>query len=150
MSVKTLKKAIKLSYARFKPNEYQRRYHFAIAFEGNRPILVTKNNPIKVNAKAYRMGQKFNIQQYKEYPFVHAESHLVSKLLDRYNTIRSDWTLVVLRINRQGRLLLSKPCINCEKILNAVDLKKVYWSIDNNTFGAYDGNLIDLRLKETI
>jgi hypothetical protein len=139
--MKIIKRAIRLSYARFDPNPYQRRYHFAIAFDNNKPILIAENNPIKIDNKAYKIGQKFNIKQYKEYPYSHAESHLVSQLLDRYNTIRSDLSLVVLRINRQGRILMSKPCENCQRILDAVGLNKVYWSIDSNTFGSENGNI---------
>lgn len=148
--MKIIKRAIRLSYARFDPNPYQRRYHFAIAFDNNKPILIAENNPIKIDNKAYKIGQKFNIKQYKEYPYSHAESHLVSQLLDRYNTIRSNLSLVVLRINRQGRILMSKPCENCQRILDAVGLKKVYWSIDNNTFGSENGNISLKRAITTI
>jgi hypothetical protein len=136
--MKIIQKAIKLSYSEFYPNAYQRRYHFAVAFDVNKPIALAKNNPVKISNKAYKIGQKFNIKKYQEFPFSHAESHLISKLLDTYNTIRTDWSLVVLRINRKGRILLSKPCSNCQKILDAVGLKKVYWSIDAKNFGHND------------
>lgn len=142
--MKILKKAIKLSYARFSPNAYQRRYHFAIAFDNNKPIFIAENNPIKINHKAYKIGKMFNINHYKEYPYSHAESHLVSQLLNRYNTIRSDWSFVVLRINRQGKILMSKPCKNCQKILDAVGINKVYWSIDRHTFGIGNEKLIQV------
>ena len=134
--MKIIRKAIKLSFDRFNPNPYQRRYHFAIAFDNNKPILIAENNPIKIDHKAYKIGKMFNINHYQKYPYSHAESNLVSQLLNRYNTIRTDWSLVVLRINRQGRILLSKPCDNCQKILDAVGLTKVYWSIDKNTFSS--------------
>ena len=136
--MKIIQKAIKLSYQNFKPNRFQKRYHFAIAFNGTKPICLAKNNPIKTHGKAYRLGQKFNIQKYQDYPYSHAESHLISKLLDTYNTIRPNWSLVVLRINRSGRILLSKPCDNYQKILNIVGLHKIYWSIDKNTFRTYN------------
>ena len=135
---KLINRAIKLSFNRFIPNNYQRRYHFAIAFDVNKPIAIAQNDPIKINHKAYRIGQKFKLEHYKKYPYIHAESHLISKLLDRYNTIRTHWSLVVLRINRQGRILMSKPCENCQKILDAVGLTKVYWSIDKNNFATND------------
>lgn len=134
--MKILKKALKLSYDRFKPNPFQRRYHFTIAFDVNKPILICQNNPIKVNHKAYRIGQQFNIQTYQDFPYVHSESHLVSKLLDRYNSIDTNLSIVNIRINRQGLVLLSKPCDNCQKILDAVGLTKIYWSIDNNLFAS--------------
>lgn len=97
-------------------------------------ICFTQNNPIKTNARAYRIGEQFNLPKYKEYPFVHAESHLISKLLDMYNTIDSNWSLVVLRINRKGIILGSKPCENCNKLLGAVGLNNIYYSTDNGTF----------------
>jgi hypothetical protein len=140
--MKILKTAIKLSYERFIPNAYQRRYHFAIAFDGNRPVCLSQNNPIKVNAKALRMGQIFNIQTYKEYPYVHAESHLVSQLLDRYNSINTHLSVVVVRIGRDGRMRLSKPCENCDKILQAVGLTDIYWSVGDNNFEDVDGDKI--------
>lgn len=131
---KIIVKTIKKSYSVWKPNTLIRCYHYAAAFDGNKMIAFAKNNPIKFNAKAYRMGEMFNIDTYKEYPYPHAESHLVSKLLDRYNTIDPSWKIVVLRINREGRLLLSKPCSNCQKILDALDLKNVYYSNNHGKF----------------
>ena len=142
--MKIIEKAIRLSYSNFTPNENQRRYHYAIAFNSKKPIMICENNPVKINAKAYKMGQMFNIDTYKEFPYIHAESHLISKLLDRYNTISSNWSIVVLRINRQGRILLSKPCVNCQKIFDAVGLHKVYWSIDKNTFGSSSNRIYNL------
>lgn len=136
--MKIIKRAIRLSYARFRPNIYQRRYHFAIAFDCNKPIVIAQNNPTEINHKAYQIGKQFNIKHYQRYPYVHAESHLVSKLLDTYNAIDTNLSIVVLRINRQGKILLSKPCENCQKILDAVGLHKVYWSIDKNTWGAFN------------
>lgn len=132
---KIINKAIKLSFDRFKPNKKQRRYHFALAFDVNKPIAIAQNDPIKPNHKAYKIGQRFNIKHYQQYPYCHAESTLISQLLNTYNTIRTDWSLVVLRINREKKILMSKPCYNCQQILDAVGLKKVYWSINKNTFG---------------
>lgn len=105
-------------------------------------ICFTANNPIKTNARAYRIGEQFKLPKYKEFPFVHAESHLISKLLDRYNTIDSNWSICVLRINRRGLILGSKPCENCDKLLNAVGLTDVYYSTDNGDFIDRFNNLI--------
>jgi tRNA(Arg) A34 adenosine deaminase TadA len=97
-------------------------------------ICFTKNNPIKTNTRAYRIGKQFNLPKYKEFPFVHAESHLISKLLDTYNTIDPNWTICILRINRKGLILGSKPCVNCAKLLIAVELNNIYYSDDNGNF----------------
>jgi hypothetical protein len=113
-----------------------------ICFTKNNPIILNRFNPIKTNTRAYRIGEQFNLPKYKEFPFVHAESHLISKLLDRYNTINSNWSVVVLRINRKGLVLGSKPCENCDKILNAVGLTNIYYSNDDASFSDNIGNIV--------
>lgn len=97
-------------------------------------IAFAQNNPIKTNAGAYRIGENFNLPKYKEHPFYHAESHIISKLLDSYNTIDPNWSIVVMRINRKGLILGSKPCENCDKLLNAVGLTDIFYSTDSGDF----------------
>jgi len=132
--MKILDKTIKRSYKSWEPHPLIRCYHYAAAFDNNKMIAFAGNNPIRFSAKAFKMGEKFNISTYKEYPYPHAESHLISKLLDRYNSIDSNWKIVVLRINREGRILMSKPCDNCQKILDAVDLSQIYYSNNDGSF----------------
>jgi deoxycytidylate deaminase len=132
--MKIINKTLRKAYSNWSPSPLIRCYHYAAAFEGNKMICFTKNNPIKTHARAYRIGEQFNLPKYIEYPYVHAESHLISKLLDHYNTIRSDWTICVLRINRKGLVLGSKPCANCNKLLNAVGLNNIYYSLDDGNF----------------
>ena len=132
--MKIINKTIRKAYSNWNPNKLIRCYHYAAAFDGNKMICFTQNNPIKTNAKAHRIGEQFNLPKYKEYPFVHAESHLISKLLDKYNTIDPNWSVCVLRINRKGLILGSKPCVNCSKLLNAVGLDEVYYSLDSGEF----------------
>lgn len=142
--MKILRQTIKKSYANWNPNPLIRCYHYAAAFDGNKMICFTKNNPIKTNTKAHRIGEQFNIPKYIEYPYVHAESYLVSNLLDRYNTIDPNWSIVVMRINRKGLVLGSKPCENCDKILNAVGLNTIYYSTDEGNFCDPYGNYIQV------
>lgn len=139
--MKILNKTIRKAYSLWAPSRLIRCYHYAAAFDGNKMICFTKNNPIKTNARAYRIGEQFNLPKYKEYPFVHAESHLISKLLDMYNTINSNWSVCVLRINRRGLILGSKPCENCDKLLRAVGLNNIYYSLDDGTFSDNNGNI---------
>ena len=140
--MKIIQKTIRKAYNSWNPTRLIRCYHYAAAFDGNKMICFTKNNPVKTHARAYRIGERFNLPKYKDYPFVHAESHLVSKLLDSYNTIDPNWSIVVVRINRKGIVLGSKPCENCHKILSALGLNNVYWSTDNSNFEDSSGNII--------
>ena len=97
-------------------------------------IGFAQNNTLKTHTGAYRIGESFNLPKYKEHPFFHAESHLISQLMDRYNTICSNWSIVVMRINRRGLILGSKPCENCDKLLKAVGLNNIYYSKDDGSF----------------
>lgn len=142
--MKILRKIVKKAYANWSPNPLIRCYHYAAAFDGNKMICFTRNNPIKTNAKAHRIGEQFNIPKYIEYPYVHAESHLISKLLDNYNTIDPAWQIVVMRINRKGLILGSKPCENCNKLLNAVGLNSIIYSTDLGDFIDSNGNTIQV------
>jgi len=117
-------------------------YHYAAAFDGNKMICFTQNNPIKTSAGAYRIGKDFNLPKYQEFPFYHSESHLIDKLLSKYNFIDPTWKIVVMRINRCGKILGSKPCINCSKLLHAVELDQVYYSTDKGSFVSPDNNII--------
>lgn len=132
--MKIIQKTIRKAYSNWNPCKEIRCYHYSACFDGTKLICFTQNNPVKTHAGAYRIGEDFNLPKYKEHPFYHAESHLVSQLLDRYNTIDPNWSIVVMRINRRGLILGSKPCENCDKLLNAVGLTDIYYSNDEGGF----------------
>jgi tRNA(Arg) A34 adenosine deaminase TadA len=132
--MKIIHKTIRKAYNNWNPCREIRCYHYSAAFDGTKLIGFTQNNPIKTHTGAYKIGEDFNLPKYKEHPFYHAESHLISKLLDRYNTIDPNWSVVVMRINRRGLILGSKPCENCSKLLSAVGLNTVFYSTDDGDF----------------
>ena len=141
--MKIIHKSIDKAYNLWMKQE--RRFHFSAAFSGNKMIEWATNDTHNMSTKAYRIGQKFNINKYKKYPYLHSESHLVYKLMSRLDWIDPQLSIVVLRINPHGKVMLSKPCNNCDKILKAVGLTKVYWSIDYDTFGGPGNRLFDLE-----
>lgn len=132
--MKIIQKTIRKAYSNWNPCKEIRCYHYSAAFDGTKLIGFTQNNPIKTHTGAYRIGEDFNLPKYKEFPFFHAESHLISQLMDRYNTIDPNWTIVIMRINRRGLILGSKPCENCDKLLKAVGLDDIYYSKDDGSF----------------
>ena len=140
--MKIIQKTIRKAYQNWTPCKEIRCWHYCAAFDGTKMICFSPNNTLKTHTGAYRIGEDFNLPKYKEHPFYHAESHLISKLLDRYNTIDPNWTICVLRINRKGLILGSKPCENCSKLLSAVGLSDIYYSTDDGNFTDNFGNLI--------
>lgn len=143
--MKIIQKTIRKAYNNWNPCKEIRCYHYSACFDGTKLICFTQNNPVKTHTGAYRIGTDFNLPKYKEFPYYHSESHLVSKLLDRYNTIDPNWSIVVMRINRRGLILGSKPCENCDKLLSAVGLNDVYYSDDNGNFCDQHGDNINLE-----
>ena len=141
--MKIINKTVRKAYNNWIPCKEIRCWHYSACFDGTKMICFTQNNPIKTHAGAYRIGENFNLPKYKEHPFYHAESHLISKLLDKYNTIDANWSVVVMRINRKGLILGSKPCENCNKLLNAVGLQDIYYSTDEGNFIDSVGSLIE-------
>lgn len=142
--MRIIHKTIRKAYNSWNPTRLIRCYHYAAAFDGTKLICFTQNNPIKTHAGAYRIGEDFNLPKYKEFPYYHSESRLISQLLDRYNTIDPSWSIVVMRINRQGLVLGSKPCENCDKLLNAVGLSDIYYSTDDGNFSDSFNNIIEV------
>lgn len=143
--MKIITKTIRKAYQNWSPRKSVRCYHYTGCFDGTKLIAFTQNNPVKTHTGAYRIGEDFNLPKYKEFPYYHSESRLISQLLDRYNTIDPNWSIVVMRINRKGIILGSKPCENCSKLLNAVGLTDIYYSTDNGYFCDNFNNLIQVN-----
>ena len=142
--MKIIRKTVLKAFKNWEPDPSIRCYHYAAAFSGKRMVAFAKNNPNKTHARVYRLGGKFNVPKYQEYSFYHAETHLVTKLLDKYNYIDDSLRIVVLRINRLGVILGSQPCENCSKVLEAVNLTNIWYSRDDGLFEHSSGKIVRL------
>jgi len=142
--MKIIWKTIRKAYNNWNPCKQIRCYHYAAAFNGTKMICFTQNNPVKTHTGAYKIGEDFNLPKYKEFPFYHSESRLIDRLLSKYNSIDPSWKIVVMRINRQGLILGSKPCKNCNKLLSSVGLTNIFYSTDCGNFSDRFGHLIEV------
>ncbi len=102
-------------------------YHFAVGLSKNRIIAVGVNHPEQPNPKALRFAQQLGLSDKLSYPFIHSEEDLVSKLIGM-NKLSSSIKVVVLRINRFGKLCQSAPCRNCKTVLDSYGLNRVWYS----------------------
>jgi hypothetical protein len=103
-------------------------FHFAFGYKKNKLLAIGQNNPEKTHTQALLLSQRFNIDN--DYPYLHAETDLISRLWGKHY-IDNGLKMVIVRLNKRGQLRCSKPCEKCEQIINALDIKKVWWSIDN-------------------
>lgn len=65
--------------------------------------------------------------RYQRFPnSVHAE---VDAIIKARKYLKGS-TLLVIRINKNNQLRISKPCFNCMTYINHVGIKNIYYSID--------------------
>ena len=107
-------------------NKY-RTYHYAFGFIGKELVGIGLNQPHKPNAKALYFGKRFNVEQFKEFSFLHAEIALLSKLWGKIH-IDEDLSIYLVRLNKFGEQQNSKPCRHCQEILNALNITDIFWT----------------------
>ena len=103
-------------------------FHFAFGFRKNKLLAIGQNNPEKTHPDAILLSKRFNTSI--EHPYLHAETDLVSRLWGRYY-IDNNLKMVIIRLNKHGKLRCSKPCPRCHQILNSLGVSKIWWSIND-------------------
>lgn len=114
------------------PEIYQSRekkgsFHCSIALDRSKIIAVGWNKPEKEDARAFHFARKFCLPDKLRYKYLHAEECMIARLIS-LNKLSSSLNIVVIRVNRWGELGSSKPCSNCETILSAYGLNRVWFS----------------------
>lgn len=104
-------------------------FHFAFGYKKNKLLAIGQNNPEKTHTQALFLSQRF-LNTDTDYPYLHAETDLISRLWGKYY-IDENLRMVIIRLNKRGELRCSKPCRNCSRIIRALGIRKVWWSIDN-------------------
>ena len=91
--------------------------HYAFFVEHGR----AKNHEI-VSRGANKMCNQYNT------PTLHAEINAYNKMSNYY--ARKTLDLIIIKLNREGTLLASRPCYNCIKSLlyTGINIKHVYYS----------------------
>lgn len=64
-----------------------------------------------------------------EYPYLHAEAHAILSL-GLFSCLNK--TMYVVRVKRDGSYAMAKPCKSCQKLIQEVGIKDVYYSTSNS------------------
>ena len=114
-----INKAIDIAHA-LCPTNWQNVNNSHIAF------LVKKNKIIKIGWNKKRTHPEIAKHPYHEgYVGTHAELDVILKSgLDSLN----NHSMIILRVDRKGRLANSKPCPGCLSLLNSYDINEVFYS----------------------
>jgi tRNA(Arg) A34 adenosine deaminase TadA len=99
--------------------------HFSFACKKNEVYAVGWNQPFKTHPLAKKFGYKFNC--------IHSELHAILKLNVKPSELRK-YTLVNVRLDKQGEVKMSKPCKVCQKLLGVFQFAEVYYSTNLGTF----------------
>ena len=119
MKSRIINKAIDIAHA-LCPTNWQNVNNSHIAF------LVKKNKIIKIGWNKKRTHPEIAKHPYHEgYVGTHAELDVILKSgLDSLNYP----SMIILRVDRKGRLANSKPCPGCLSLLNSYDINEVFYS----------------------
>lgn len=128
--MKQFKRSLELAYIlnQDTPKEFKF-HHFSFLFHKKKLVSIGRNNPLKQSRKALYFAERYNIKKWKDYPFLHAETAAISRVWGNLH-IDSSFTMVVLRIDKTGNLVESKPCKNCWEVINSLGIQ-CYWSTND-------------------
>jgi deoxycytidylate deaminase len=88
-------------------------------------VIFDKNKIISCGHNYAQRSVKSITKQFLNYPYsIHGE---VDAILNAKRPLRG-MSLIVIRLNKKGNLLLAKPCTHCLKYIDYVGLRKVYYS----------------------
>jgi hypothetical protein len=108
--------------------QFFREFHVAAIFDRQRVRAIGYNSG-KSHSKAARFGFPSIMKG------LHAEAMAVIRgKLEDY----SDHTLIVVRIDNNGKVACSKPCEFCQKLLGMVSFQQVFYSGTDGRCHKYD------------
>jgi deoxycytidylate deaminase len=99
----------------------------AIIFNKSKIISKGKNT-------AQRSKRRLHPKYMKWVGSLHAEQDAV---LNAYIDLKG-LEMLVVRIDKANKFRLAKPCKHCMNYLNKIGLKRIYYTIDNSTFGVIE------------
>ena len=123
-------------------------FHYAFALRKNRVVATGKSNPEKTNAELHRVARKLQIEKFINYPYPHAEYAMFSQL-NKLEIPYKNLEILVLRINRHGEPMHSKPCIHCMKFMTKFNPSLVWYSdfFDKNNAKLILSNLLHDKIE---
>jgi len=101
--------------------------HASIICNKGRILAIGTNNQYKTHPKSWQMEP--------EWPYIHSEISSIIKLKNKSGIDLSKCDLYNIRIGNGGNVLLSRPCLNCQKLIIAANFKKVYYT---NNWGLFE------------
>lgn len=100
--------------------------HFAFIYERNKLIAIGQNQMEITNSGLLRLMAQLDIKHYPIYPYVHAETAAILKMWGRH-FICPRMSLVSIRLSKDNKELISRPCDVCNKVIEKLKLRLIYY-----------------------
>lgn len=100
---------------------------YAFIYDKNKLLSIGHNDMLNQSKKAYDLGNRFNVQQFKNWPYKHAELDAISRLWGRVR-IGSRHTLVTVRLLKDFSVANARPCKDCMEVINGLGISKMEWT----------------------
>jgi len=129
---KRLEKCIEIAFGLRSQKQNGRSFHATFIFDKKRIISIGTNDYNKhhpYHKMGKYLGYKNNPQNYR--PCLHSE---ISALLRLGEEDCSRYTFVNVRIDNNNKTTIAKPCLNCQRILDGVGYKAIFYSDSENGF----------------
>lgn len=129
---KRLEKCIEIA-ASLRPHKQNgRSFHATFIFDKKRLISIGTNDYSKCHPY-HKMGKYYGYKRNPEHyqPCLHSE---ISALLRLGEEDCSRYTFVNVRIDNNNKTTIAKPCLNCQRILDGVGYKAIFYSDSENGF----------------
>jgi deoxycytidylate deaminase len=82
----------------------------------------------RILSSGYNRVNQHNSNRYRKFvDSVHAEQDAIYPLISN-PTVLFGASLYITRVNRNGHLLMARPCVFCMRLIRAVGIKKVFYS----------------------
>jgi deoxycytidylate deaminase len=88
-------------------------------------LLMLNNKIVSIGYNHYVSYQKDKQKRWA----IHAEVDCLVKLSRKLRPRCNEMKMYVIRVNKSGHLLLSKPCCKCNDLIEKYNVKKVFYSI---------------------
>lgn len=112
-------------------------FHTTFAFRGSKLLSIGINN-YKKQHPARKFGNYVSTKGEGDYVAgIHSE---VSSLIKLGMEDCSDITFVNIRVDNNNRLANSRPCSNCQRVLNQIGYKNI-WFYDGTTYIKHNNNI---------
>lgn len=98
--------------------------HYTLIVDGAAILSIGTNHKFKTHPLAKKFGHRFAA--------IHSELDAIRRLKYPIDDIRQyGYDVVNIRLNKDKKVLLAKPCLSCQAMLYTFGIKKIYFTTNH-------------------